>query len=44
MSTDTKHRDGSRKSKVHALFNPDDPTAAWTLGKKLALTDGTLRS
>lgn len=40
-----KHKEGSRKSKVHALFDSEGgPDAAWTLGLKLKLSPNTLRS
>jgi hypothetical protein len=37
-------KDGSRKSKVRELFKKDGPEAAWVLGLKLKLKEGTLRS
>lgn len=39
-----KHKEGSRKSKVHALFDKQGQDAAWTLGLKLKLSQNTLRS
>lgn len=39
-----KHKEGSRKSKVHALFETQGADAAWTLGIKLKLSQNTLRS
>jgi hypothetical protein len=38
------HKEGSRKSKVHELFNNEGPEAAWVLGLKLKLKENTLRS
>ena len=38
------HKEGSRKGKVHQLFDAQGPEAAWVLGKKLKLAEGTLRS
>ena len=38
------HNEGSRKSKVHQLFDTQGAEAAWVLGLKLKLKDGTLRS
>jgi hypothetical protein len=38
------HKEGSRKGKVHQLFNKEGPEAAWVLGLKLKLKEGTLRS
>jgi len=38
------HEAGSRKGRVHELFDKSGPDAAWTLGKKLKLKEGTLRS
>ena len=38
------HKEGSRKGKVHALYDKQGPEAAWVLGKKLKLAEGTLRS
>jgi hypothetical protein len=38
------HKPGSRKGKVHELFDKQGPDAAWTLGLKLKLKEGTLRS
>jgi hypothetical protein len=31
------HKEGSRKGKVHELFNKEGPEAAWVLGLKLKL-------
>ncbi len=39
-----KHKEGSRKSKVHALFDKEGQDAAWTLGLKLKLAQSTLRA
>ncbi len=39
-----QHLEGSRKGKVHELFDKQGPEAAWTLGLKLGLKEGTLRS
>ena len=39
-----EHVEGSRKGKVHELFDEQGPEAAWTLGLKLKLKEGTLRS
>jgi hypothetical protein len=48
MKTEPKgyksHKPGSRKGKVHALYDRQGPDAAWTLGLKLKLKEGTLRS
>jgi hypothetical protein len=38
------HKERSRKSKVHQLFDTQGPEAAWVLGLKLKLKEGTLRS
>ena len=38
------HIAGSRKGKVHALFDKEGADAAWTLGLKLGLKEGTLRT
>ena len=38
------HVEGSRKGKVHELFDKQGPEAAWTLGLKLKLKEGTLRT
>jgi hypothetical protein len=38
------HRQGSRKSKVRELHDKQGPDAAWVLGKKLGLKEGTLRT
>jgi hypothetical protein len=38
------HKEGSRKSKVHQLFDKDGAEAAWGLGLKLQLKQTTLRS
>jgi hypothetical protein len=38
------HKEGSRKCKVHELFNEQGAEAAWVLGLKLKLKEGTLRS
>jgi len=38
------HQPGSRKAKVHALFDDQGADAASTLGLKLKLKEGTLRS
>ncbi len=39
-----RHKEGSRKAKVHDLFDRQGQDAAWTLGLKLKLAQGTLRS
>ena len=39
-----QHREGSRKGKVHELYDKQGPEAAWTLGLKLKLQPATLRS
>jgi hypothetical protein len=39
-----EHVRASRKGKVHELFDTQGPEAAWTLGLKLRLKQGTLRS
>ena len=38
------HQEGSRKGKVHQLFDEQGAEAAWVLGLKLKLKEGTLRS
>ena len=38
------HLAGSRKGKVHQLHDKQGAEAAWVLGKKLGLKEGTLRS
>ena len=38
------HLAGSRKGKVHELHDKQGAEAAWVLGKKLGLKEGTLRS
>jgi hypothetical protein len=38
------HKEGSRKSKVHQLFDKEGPEAGWILGLKLQLKASTLRS
>jgi hypothetical protein len=38
------HQEGSRKGKVHQLFDTQGVEAAWVLGLKLKLKEGTLRS
>jgi hypothetical protein len=38
------HLAGRRKGKVHELFDKQGAEAAWTLGLKLRLKQGTLRS
>jgi hypothetical protein len=38
------HKEGSRKGKVHELYDKQGREAAWTLGLKLKLKQGTLRS
>ena len=38
------HKEGSRKGKVHRLFDKEGAEAAWVLGHKLKLKEGTLRS
>jgi hypothetical protein len=38
------HKEGSRKGKVHELFDKEGPEAASVLGLKLKLKEGTLRS
>jgi hypothetical protein len=40
----TKHIEGSRKQKVHALFDAEGAVAAFTLGQKLKLTQSTLHT
>lgn len=50
MMTSTKakqaprHKEGSRKAKVHDLFDAEGQDAAWTRGLKLKLSPNTLRS
>jgi hypothetical protein len=44
LNTASGHVEGSRKSKVHQLFDEQGPEAAWVLGLKLKLKEGTLRS
>jgi hypothetical protein len=36
-------REGSRKQKVHALFDAEGESAAYTLGRKLKLKETSLR-
>ena len=38
------HKIGSRKGKGHELFDTEGDAAAFTLGRKLQLKEGTLRS
>ena len=38
------HIEGSRKGKVHELYDSQGSDGAWTLGLKLGLKQGTLRS
>ena len=38
------HQEGSRKSKVHQLFDKQGAEAAWVLGLKLKLKQSMLRS
>jgi hypothetical protein len=38
------HKLGSRKGKVHEAFDQQGAEVAWTLGHKLKLKPGTLRS
>jgi hypothetical protein len=38
------YKEGSRKAKVHALYDKAGPEAAWSLGLKLKLSQNTLRS
>ena len=40
----TKHREGSRKQKIHALYDAEGETAAFVLGRKLKLKDSSLRT
>lgn len=40
----TKHIEGSRKQKVHALFNSQGDAAAFTLGTKLKLKASSLHT
>jgi hypothetical protein len=42
--TTTKHRDGSRKQKIHELYSKEGMAPAWTLGMKLKLAESTLRT
>lgn len=39
-----QHLPGRRKGKVHQLFDKEGAEAAWTLGRRLKLKEGTLRS
>jgi hypothetical protein len=39
-----KHRDGSRRQKVHALYDSEGMAAAFTLGTKLKLKQSTLHT
>lgn len=39
-----RHKEGSRKQKVHDLFDKQGQDAAWTLGIKLKLAQSTLRA
>ena len=38
------HKHGSRKSKVHEVWETEDEATAFVLGRKLQLKDDTLRS
>lgn len=38
------HKEGSRKGRVHALFDKEGQDVAWTLGLKLKLSPNTLRA
>ena len=38
------HIEGSRKGKVHALYDKEGPEAAFTLAQRLGLKPGTARS
>jgi len=38
------HREGSRKSRVHAMFDTKGPEAAFAYGRRLKLAETTLRS
>lgn len=38
------HMEGSRKGKVHKLYDEQGSDAAWTLGLRLGLKQGTLRT
>ena len=38
------HQEGSRKGKVHSLYDREGEDAAWTLGRKLKLKEASLRS
>jgi hypothetical protein len=38
------HQEGSRKGRVHQLFDTQGEDAAWTLGRKLKLKKSSLRS
>lgn len=38
------HKEGSRKGKVHELFDKEGLEAGWVLGLKLKLKQSTLRS
>ena len=40
----SKHREGSRKSKVHALFDSEGDAAAIILGRRLKLKDSSIRT
>lgn len=40
----SRHKEGSRKAKVHDLFDKEGQDAAWTLGLKLKLAQSTLRA
>ena len=44
MTNTGKHREGSRKQKVHALFDSDGDAAAYTLGIKLKLRPSSLHT
>jgi transposase-like protein len=39
-----RHIEGSRKQKVHALYDARGPEAAFTLARKLGLKDNSARS
>ena len=39
-----EHLEGSRKSKIHEAYDKHNAETAWTLGRKLKLKEGTLRT
>jgi hypothetical protein len=44
MTKTKRHREGSRKQKVHQLYNEQGDAAAFTLGRKLGLEVSSLQT